>query len=369
MLVVARNTEEADDIADTVRSDDFRGGQYRDAVLVVHSNVKEAEESAALAQLTAVENPASPIRVVVSVALLKEGWDVKNVYVLLSTQPSVSAILTEQVLGRGLRLPWGSYQGVEMLDTLEVLAHERYEELLARRGVLAEQFVDHITRAVLRRDAAGQEVVVRETEEISTGLGVSTTTEAGKVSSDREPTATGGDSDLGYALLSTDEPPPVPTVSAADDRILVSSDEAALAAPVLSPRRKLSVPRVRVIPRPVVFRLSDVHDDEPFRSLGRRLRADPQRELRRVLVGAKVVTDPVTGVKSVRTVTSTATDTVHAQGSLIPASELRRMLRDMLLALPVVTARADDGTQTRATTRIVDAFMEGLNGGADELLV
>jgi len=142
MLVVARNTEEADQIAETIRSDSFREGRHRDAVLVVHSNAKEADEPAALARLAAVEDPDSPIRVVVSVAMLKEGWDVKNVYVLLSTQPSVSVILTEQVLGRGLRLPWGKYQGVEMLDTLEVLAHERYEDLLAKRGVLAEQFVD-----------------------------------------------------------------------------------------------------------------------------------------------------------------------------------------------------------------------------------
>lgn len=94
MLVVARDTTEADSIAETLRSDDFRDGRYRDAVLVVHSNAKEADEPAALARLAAVEQPTSPIRVVVSVAMLKEGWDVKNVYVLLSTQPSVSAILT-----------------------------------------------------------------------------------------------------------------------------------------------------------------------------------------------------------------------------------------------------------------------------------
>jgi hypothetical protein len=34
----------------------------------------------------------------------------------------------------------------------------------------------------------------------------------------------------------------------------------------------------------------------------------------------------------------------------------------------VLAARADDGTQTRAADRIVAAFMDGLNGGADELL-
>ena len=35
---------------------------------------------------------------------------------------SVSEILTEQTLGRGMRLPFGSYTGIEILDTLEVVA-------------------------------------------------------------------------------------------------------------------------------------------------------------------------------------------------------------------------------------------------------
>lgn len=364
MLVVARNTEEADQIADTIRSDSFREGRHRDAVLVVHSNAREADEPAALARLAAVEDPDSPIRVVVSVAMLKEGWDVKNVYVLLSTQPSVSVILTEQVLGRGLRLPWGKYQGVEMLDTLEVLAHERYEDLLAKRGVLAEQFVDYVTRSVLRANAAGEPVVVRETEEIATGLGDRPTVSDPAVASQGEADA----QVTPPAPNDGPQPGPAPTLASSDDRLAAGEAEEVLAAPTLAPRRVIRVPRVRVVPRPVVFRLSDVHDDEPFRALGRRLRADPQTELRRVLLGARVVLDPATGTKTVRPVTSTATDTVRAQGSLIPASELRGQLRDTLLALPVLAARADDGTQTRAADRIVAAFMEGLNGGADELL-
>lgn len=357
MLVVAKNTEEADEIASIVRGENFRGGRHRDAVLVVHSNVKESEEPAALARLAAVEEPESPIRVIVSVAMLKEGWDVKNVYVLMSTQPSVSAILTEQVLGRGLRLPWNAYQDVQMLDTLEVIAHERYEDLLAKRGVLAEQFIDYVTRSVLRKDMHGRQVVVRETSEVVTGLTAGTEVGTGTPIS---PTPLPGTEHL---IVS-----PSPSLTTSDTRIAAGEEEVGLASPVLAPRRLLRVPRVRVMPRPVTFRLSDVHDIEPFRALGRRLSTNPQTELRRVLVGAQVVIDAATGIKSVRTVTSTATDTVHAQGSLIPASELRLQLSDTLLALPVVAARGDDGTQRRAADRIVGAFMEGLNGGADELL-
>ena len=44
---------------------------------------------------------------------------------LCSLRASVSEILTEQTLGRGLRLPYGQRTGDEVLDTLEVVAHER----------------------------------------------------------------------------------------------------------------------------------------------------------------------------------------------------------------------------------------------------
>lgn len=363
MLVVARDTDEADSIADIIRSDEFRGGQHRDAVLVVHSNVKEADEPAALSRLAAVEDPSSPIRVVVSVAMLKEGWDVKNVYVLLSTQPSVSAILTEQVLGRGLRMPWSTYQGVEMLDTLEVIAHERYEALLQKRGVLQEEFVDYITRAVLREDANGRQVVVREREEIVPVI---------STDSSAVPTDALVDVDVrtGATSLPVDTQPfmPAPTMTSTDERFQVGAEGEAWAAVALQATRVLKIPRVRRIPKPINFSLSDIHDEEPFRQLGRRLAIDPQTELRRVLVGARVYTDARTGIKSVRTVTSNASDVVHAQGSLIPSSELRSHLRDTLMALPVLSARADDGSQARAADRIVTAFMEGLNGNADELL-
>ena len=55
----------------------------------------------------------------------------------------VSEILTEQTLGRGLRLPFGACTGWELLDTLEVLAHERYEDLLKKaRGAHGGDHVD-----------------------------------------------------------------------------------------------------------------------------------------------------------------------------------------------------------------------------------
>src|SRR5205085_4103124 len=119
--------------------------RYTDKVLTVHSNAPDE----ALAALDRLEEPTNPYRILVSVGMLKEGWDVKNVYVIASLRASVSDILTEQTLGRGMRLPFGKYTGIEILDTLEVVAHERYEDLLKKAGVLNQAFIDYRTWAAL----------------------------------------------------------------------------------------------------------------------------------------------------------------------------------------------------------------------------
>lgn len=161
MLVVAPTIDEANEIATIAQSEAIGGGAYDGKVLTVHSDAPDE----ALRLLDQLEEPDSPYRIVISVGMLKEGWDVKNVYVIASMRASVSELLTEQTLGRGMRLPFGQYTGVELLDTLEVLGHERYEQLLNKAGVLNQQFVDRRTRAVLRQNADGQIVVRRETVE------------------------------------------------------------------------------------------------------------------------------------------------------------------------------------------------------------
>ena len=130
MLVIAQDIDEADEIQSMLQDSSFAEGRYADKILIVHS--KQPDE--ALAELEKLEEPGNPYRVVITVGMLKEGWDVKSVYVICSLRASVSDLLTEQTLGRGLRLPFGKYTDIEILDTLEVLAHERYEQLLKKAG-------------------------------------------------------------------------------------------------------------------------------------------------------------------------------------------------------------------------------------------
>jgi type III restriction enzyme len=91
MLVVAKTIADADEYGEILRSSEFFGGAYADAVLVVHSNSPEK----ALADLDEVESADSKVRIIISVGKLKEGWDVRNVYVIASMRSSVSEILTE----------------------------------------------------------------------------------------------------------------------------------------------------------------------------------------------------------------------------------------------------------------------------------
>ncbi|HRA46198.1 MAG TPA: hypothetical protein PKX29_13990, partial [Phycicoccus sp.] len=133
MFLVATTIEEATEYRDLLVGSDMLGSS--DAVLLVTSE----EPDATLAALDRLEDPASPVRAVVSVSMLKEGWDVKNIYVIASVRSMESSLLTEQVLGRGLRLPFGQRTGNAMLDTVEVLSHRSFASLLKQAKVLLEE--------------------------------------------------------------------------------------------------------------------------------------------------------------------------------------------------------------------------------------
>ena len=65
--------------------------------------------------------------IVIHVNKLKEGWDVNNLYTIVPLRASASDILTEQTLGRGLRLPYGNNKK-QSIDTLRILAHDNFEK-------------------------------------------------------------------------------------------------------------------------------------------------------------------------------------------------------------------------------------------------
>lgn len=133
MFLVASTIDEATEYRDLLIGSDMLGSPER--VLLVTSE----EPNATLALLDRLEDPDSPVRAVVSVSMLKEGWDVKNIYVIASVRSMESSLLTEQILGRGLRLPFGQRTGNPMLDTVEVLSHRSFATLLKQAKSLLEQ--------------------------------------------------------------------------------------------------------------------------------------------------------------------------------------------------------------------------------------
>ncbi|HEP6426259.1 TPA: DEAD/DEAH box helicase family protein [Burkholderia cenocepacia] len=137
ILVVAADTTEAKRLRDFIESEDFFKGRFKDKVAEVHSALRGEESEDATARLVALEKDART-DIVIHVNKLKEGWDVTNLYTIVPLRASASEILTEQTLGRGLRLPFGkrvSKGGNEefaAVDRLTVIAHERFDDIIAK---------------------------------------------------------------------------------------------------------------------------------------------------------------------------------------------------------------------------------------------
>lgn len=129
MLVVAQDTGHASDIRKYIESDEFFEGRYKGRVIEVHSGTRGEETDEATTRLVALEYD-SQTDIVVHVNKLKEGWDVTNLYTIVPLRASASDILTEQTLGRGLRLPYGQRTGVEAIDRLTVVAHDRFDDVI-----------------------------------------------------------------------------------------------------------------------------------------------------------------------------------------------------------------------------------------------
>ena len=130
MLVVAKDTTHASDLQRRIEADDFFGGRYKGRVITVHSNQTGEEKDETVQQLLSVEDPANPTEIVIHVNMLKEGWDVTNLYTIVPLRAANSRTLVEQSIGRGLRLPYGKRTGVPDVDRLTIVSHDRFQEIV-----------------------------------------------------------------------------------------------------------------------------------------------------------------------------------------------------------------------------------------------
>ncbi|HJV81330.1 DEAD/DEAH box helicase [Noviherbaspirillum sp.] len=134
MLVIARDTTHAAALMATIQSDEFFGGRYKGKVIQVDSSRSGAEEEEMIRRLLAVESYNEPTEIVIHVNMLKEGWDVTNLYTIVPLRAANARTLIEQSIGRGLRLPFGRKTGVEEVDRLNIIAHDKFQEVIEEAG-------------------------------------------------------------------------------------------------------------------------------------------------------------------------------------------------------------------------------------------
>ena len=145
LFVMTNDTRNCDDVAEYLEG---RYPDLKDAVLVIHTKnngeISEAASGKAKEELEKlrqhakdIDDASSPYKAIVSVMMLKEGWDVKNVTTIVGLRPysAKSNILPEQTLGRGLRKmysgrleEWVSVVGTDaFMDFVESIQAEGVE--------------------------------------------------------------------------------------------------------------------------------------------------------------------------------------------------------------------------------------------------
>ncbi len=130
VLVVCQNTDHAESVMRFISSPDFFDGRYIGKTIIVHSNQKGAEREENVQLLLEVEKYDNPVEIVIHVNMLKEGWDVNNLYTIVPLRTAASQTLREQTIGRGLRLPYGKRTGCLDVDSLVITAHDKFDEII-----------------------------------------------------------------------------------------------------------------------------------------------------------------------------------------------------------------------------------------------
>lgn len=154
LFVMTEDTKDADEVAAYLKTlPDLRDlSDGRERVLTIHTNrkgeikenattKKDREELDRLRELArTVDYADNPTQAIVSVLMLREGWDVNNVTVIVGIRAfnSKAAILPEQTIGRGVRLmsPHGPNSGWdEQVDVIGTPGFEKFVLGLETEGV------------------------------------------------------------------------------------------------------------------------------------------------------------------------------------------------------------------------------------------
>ena len=144
LFVMMNTTEDAEDVGDYLRSkypDEFGG----DRLLIIHTDksgeVSKRDLDKARKVAREVDLETSPVNAIVSVLMLREGWDVQNVTVVVGLRPYTSKanILPEQTIGRGLRLMFRDWAGrPSYIERVDVIGNKAFIEFVEQLEVEEE---------------------------------------------------------------------------------------------------------------------------------------------------------------------------------------------------------------------------------------
>jgi type III restriction enzyme len=157
LLVIARDTTHAGQLLTLIRSETFFAGHYRDKVIQVDSSRSGKDEEEMIERLLKVEATSEPTEIVIHVNMLKEGWDVTNLYTIVPLRAANARILIEQSIGRGLRLPYGKRTGNIAVDRLNIVAHDKFQEIIDEANRPGSAI--HLKTVVLDGDALARKTV------------------------------------------------------------------------------------------------------------------------------------------------------------------------------------------------------------------
>lgn len=149
LFIMTDDTKNCDDVAEFLENN---YPQLKGAVLTIHTNKsgeisetvsgkKEKELQDLRKKANEIDSLESPYKVIVSVLMLKEGWDVKNVTTIvgLRAYSSKANILPEQTLGRGLRRMFFGQDVEEYVSIIGTPAFMEFVESIKAEGVELEK--------------------------------------------------------------------------------------------------------------------------------------------------------------------------------------------------------------------------------------
>lgn len=148
LFVMMNDTVEADDVGDYLQKK-YPTEFGNDQLLVIHTDragevtKKDLDKARKIAR--EVDDPQSPVNAIVSVLMLREGWDVQNVTVVVGLRPYTAKanILPEQTIGRGLRLMFRDL-ATDYIERVDVIGNKAFiefvEELEREEEIAFETF-------------------------------------------------------------------------------------------------------------------------------------------------------------------------------------------------------------------------------------